>query len=349
MLYVKEGGLLLKNIFKVRILKLNLSLMNIRKGQSMIRKVILVITVILSMSDAVFAQDPEFTQFYANPLYLNPAFAGTARCPRICLNYRNQWPALNKTFITYSASYDQHVDAMSGGIGLLVTNDRAGDGTLNTLNAGVMYSYQLNISREFSLKLALQGTFFQKTVDWSKLTFGDMIDRRRGFVWNTNEVPLNNKKQGVDMSAGLLGYSKRYFFGFAVHHLTQPDEGFLTPSKLPMKFTGHAGAMIPLQKGNDIFLSPSILYQRQQNFQQLNLGLYFIKNQVVAGLWYRNQDAFIVLLGYQQGNFKFGYSYDVTVSKLANATAGSHEVSFQIQFECRPKKKKFRTVSCPSF
>jgi hypothetical protein len=44
-----------------------------------------------------------------------------------------------------------------------------------------------------------------------------------------------------------------------------------------------------------------------------------------------------------------GYSYDVTVSKLTNTTAGSHEISFQLQFECKPKKKKFRTVSCPSF
>ena len=27
------------------------------------------------------AQDPEFSQFYSNPLLLNPAFAGTARGP----------------------------------------------------------------------------------------------------------------------------------------------------------------------------------------------------------------------------------------------------------------------------
>ena len=44
-----------------------------------------------------YAQDPEFTQFYANPLYLNPAFAGTGRCPRIIMNYRNQWPAISGT------------------------------------------------------------------------------------------------------------------------------------------------------------------------------------------------------------------------------------------------------------
>jgi hypothetical protein len=57
----------------------------------------------------------------------------------------------------------------------------------------------------------------------------------------------------------------------------------------------------------------------------------------------------IALIGLQNKNFKFGYSYDVTISKLASNTAGSHELSLQIQFECKPKKKKYRTISCPSF
>ena len=68
----------------------------------------------------VEAQDPEFSQFYANPLYLNPAFAGTARCPRVSLNYRNQWPGISGTFITTSATYDQQVESLYGGLGLMV-------------------------------------------------------------------------------------------------------------------------------------------------------------------------------------------------------------------------------------
>jgi type IX secretion system PorP/SprF family membrane protein len=296
------------------------------------------------------AQDPEFTQFYANPLYLNPAFAGTARCPRICLNYRNQWPGITGTFVTYSASYDQHIDAISGGVGFLFTNDRAGMATINTTNISGIYSYQLNITREFSMKVGLQATYAQKSVDWSKLNFGDMIDPRRGFIYNTNEVPNATSKTNVDFSAGLLGYSRRYFFGAAVHHITEPDEGFLGPSKLPMKYTGHAGAVIPIGgRYSETSISPNVLFQKQQDFQQLNLGIYFSKGPLVGGMWYRNQDSFILLLGFQQDLFKFGYSYDVTVSKLTNATAGSHELSFQMQFECKPKKKKFRTVSCPSF
>lgn len=297
----------------------------------------------------VKAQDPQFTQFYANPLYLNPAFAGTAKCPRFCFNYRNQWPNLSGTYVTYAASYDQHFDALAGGIGAQVYTDNQAKGTLRTTSFSLMYSYQAVINREFSLKFGIQAGGFQKILDRTKLNFGDMIDARRGFVWNTAETVPNQNKVNADFSAGMLGYSKNYFFGFAAHHITQPDEGLLGVSKLPAKFTGHAGAIIPLEKGNESYLSPNILFQSQQRFQQLNLGLYYVKGAFVAGLWYRNQDAVIALVGIQNQFFKFGYSYDVTVSKLSGNTAGSHEISLQVQLQCSPKKKKYRTISCPSF
>ena len=303
----------------------------------------------------VSAQDPEFTQFYANPIYLNPAFAGTNICPRVNLNWRNQWPGVSGTFITYSASFDQHSEAIHGGLGLLVTTDQAAN-SLQTTRVSGMYSYQLKISRKFSIRMGMEATFFQKTLDWSKLTFGDMIDPRRGFVLQTGDQPRGGSTAGLDFSAGFLGFSESFYFGFAAHHLTQPNESLIKEqSKLPMKLTAHAGAMIPLAgaasqyQTEDAMISPNIMYRRQADFQQLNMGLYVKKGPLVGGVWYRNRDAFIVLLGIQSDNLKIGYSYDVTISKLANATAGSHELSFQINFNCRPKKKTFRTISCPSF
>ena len=303
----------------------------------------------------VSAQDPEFTQFYANPIYLNPAFAGTNICPRVNFNWRNQWPGVSGTFITYSASFDQHSEAIHGGLGLLVTTDQAAN-SLQTTRVSGMYSYQLKISRKFSIRMGMEATFFQKTLDWSKLTFGDMIDPRRGFVLQTGDQPRGGSTAGLDFSAGFLGFSESFYFGFAAHHLTQPNESLIKEqSKLPMKLTAHAGAMIPLAgaasqyQTEDAMISPNIIYRRQADFQQLNMGLYVKKGPLVGGVWYRNRDAFIVLLGIQSDNLKIGYSYDVTISKLANATAGSHELSFQINFNCRPKKKTFRTISCPSF
>ena len=144
--------------------------------------------ILITLMPEAKAQDPEFTQFYANPLYLNPAFAGTARCPRLVMNYRNQWPALSGTYVTTSASYDQHVETIQGGLGLLVTNDVAGR-TLNTTTVSGIYSYQQPISRTFSIKAGLQATYFQKSVDWSKLSFGDQIDPRKGFIYESQDVP----------------------------------------------------------------------------------------------------------------------------------------------------------------
>lgn len=320
----------------------------------MIKRFTLILLAVTGFwSNSAFGQDPAFTQFYANPLYLNPAFAGTARCPRVCMNYRNQWPAISGTFVTSSASYDQHIRALSGGIGVLVMNDRAGEGTLNTLNASFIYSYQLNISRSFALKVGLQATYAQKTLDWNKLTFGDQIDSRYGFIYKTLEQQPNLRKSFVDFSAGILGYGERFYFGAAVHHLTQPEQSFFgNNSRLPMKITGHAGAVIKLTRSRfatPSTLSPNILYQRQQAFQQLNVGLYFTRGPIVGGLWYRNRDSFIVLVGFQQSVFRFGYSYDVTISKLTNATAGSHEFSLALVFPCRPPARRFRTIDCPSF
>lgn len=321
--------------------------------------------------DKIVAQDPEFTQFYAAPLYLNPAFAGSARCPRIALNYRNQWPALSKTFITYAASYDQHVDAVGGGLGLLIMNDKAGEGTLNTTNISGIYAYQLNLSRDFSIRLGLQGTWVQKKLDWDKLSFGDMIDPRYGYVYATQETRPDQNKSFADFSAGILAYSSKVYGGVAVNHITQPDEAFIVEgsSELPMKITAHVGAMLPVgdtkvykyaaSRDDGTYISPNLLYQQQASFNQLNVGVYVLKSPIIGGLWYRgnfgkesfiSSESFIALIGVQKGLFKFGYSYDVTVSKLTNnATAGSHEISFGMQFECRPKKKRFRTISCPSF
>ena len=73
-------------------------------------KIFFAVAVAIFMSDTAQAQDPAFSQFYANPLYLNPAFAGSNECPRANLNYRDQWPGIGRTYITTSASFDQHIN-----------------------------------------------------------------------------------------------------------------------------------------------------------------------------------------------------------------------------------------------
>ena len=103
------------------------------------------------------AQDVVFSQFYANPLYMNPAFAGSKICPRISLNYRSQWPSLVSPFTTVSASYDQYIDAMHGGIGAILMSDRQGDhGALTTSMFSIMYAFRFQLAREIWVNAALR-------------------------------------------------------------------------------------------------------------------------------------------------------------------------------------------------
>jgi len=310
------------------------------------------------MSNEACAQDPAFSQFYANPLYLNPAFAGTNECPRVNLNYRDQWPGIGRTYITNSVSYDQHISAIGGGLGILVTQDRAGAGNLNTTFFSLQYSYRLKVNNQFAMKAGFEASYRTIKLDWSELTFGDMIHPRDGFIYGTQEDIDNNptNKGFPDFSAGLLGYSKNLFFGFAAHHLTTPNQGFISESELPTKITAHIGGNIPLSKysNNVTTISPNFLYQKQQDFQQFNYGVYVNRGPMVGGLWARhslkNIDSFILMLGLIQDSFKFGYSYDITLSNLKNSnTLGAHELSFTLFMPCRSKSKSFNTISCPQF
>ena len=302
-----------------------------------------------------FGQDPNFSQFFANKLYLNPAFAGTSKCPKVTMNYRNQWPGIDNSFVTYAASFDQQIDEINGGIGVQIMTDRAGEGVLNTTSAAFMYSYQFKINRKFSIRAGFQASIFQKSIDVSNLRFGDMIDARRGFVYQSQEQIQNDRVFYPDFSFGMIGFSKKLYFGGAVHHLTSPDEGFIDQAILQMRITGHFGAKIPLGiRRADQSWSPNIIFQTQGTATELNAGNYFSKGPVVLGLWYRasiggNRDAIISLIGLETNELKVGYSYDFTISQLNGQTKGAHEISLSYLFPCKVKKVRFETISCPSF
>ena len=322
-----------------------------------INKTVLVfLSCLFSLSS--YSQDPTFTQFYANPIYLNPAFDGSNGCPRFGLNYRNQWPSLSGNYVTYSASYDQYIKNISGGIGVLATHDQQGQGTIQTSMLGLVYSYHLKVTRKFSLMFGAQASYFLKSIDESKLTFGDMIDPKKGFVFTTKDELQNTNANFFDASAGIVGFSEKIFFGVAAHHLNQPEQSLIggdnNSSRLPMRITGHIGTEIEIGKKSrfesNTSIMPNIIYQYQNGFQEINFGTYVKYNNFTAGAWYRNNDAFILVFGINTGTFKLGYSYDLTVSRLNNGTSGgSHEISLGLNLNCRPKGVTFKTLSCPSF
>ena len=311
------------------------------------------------------AQDVGFSQFYANPLYLNPAFSGTAIAPRISLSYRGQWPGLVSAFTTVSASYDQYIEDLHGGIGAIIMSDRVGDhGALSTNMLGVMYAFNFRVSREVNISAGLQLSAMNTRLRWDDyLRFPDQIDAELGFSYATGAQPPDKLSNwAIDFNAGAVAYGKKWYAGIAASHLTQPNVAFYSEDRVPLKLTVHGGGYINVSEeerrqsslglGTPI-ISPNIVYQYQGGQHYFNYGLYLDWMPFIVGVWFRNginnADAFIFQVGVQQDYFKVGYSYDVTVSKLANSTAGAHEVSVGILMPVPEHKKKVRAIRCPSF
>lgn len=326
----------------------------------MLRQIFLFLGILSFFSiSEVKGQDPIFSQFYAAPLQLNPAFAGNTYAPFISINYRNQWSGFNnfKTYTTYAASFSQFVEGLNSGIGLMIQSDNAGDGIYKNTRVSAIYSYKVQVNRDFAIKFGIEGTAVQNRLDWSKLVFPDQIDPTGEINSPSNEVAPNNlTKNYVDLSTGFLAYSKLFYGGVTIKHLNTPDESLLAinsniNSGLPVRLSVHAGAQFPLFADNrgrsTTFIAPNVMYVKQGDFGQVNAGAYFGFGSFFAGGWYRhaftNSDAMIGLVGFQKGVMKFGYSYDFTVSGLtAGTTGGTHEFSFIINLDHnRPRKKDY--------
>ena len=311
------------------------------------------------------AQDPVFSQFYAAPLQLNPAFAGVSTSPRISANYRHQWPNWPNAYRTYAVSFEQPLTAFNSGFGIMALADDAGNGIYRTYGFHGVYSYHLQFSDDYVIKFGVEGGILQTRVDWDKLLFGDQIDPISGPVdpggnpGNTEELrPSNLDIQAVDFGTGLLLHSSQGYLGLSLRHINRPNESLLNIKEnlrvgRPLRFSVHAGWEFDFAGGNNLrypsFISPNILVIRQGDFSQINAGAYLGSDLLFGGLWYRysgGTDAAIALFGLRYGVLRMGYSYDLTLSRLgALRTGGTHEISFAVNFEDSSSARRRRKAS----
>jgi type IX secretion system PorP/SprF family membrane protein len=327
------------------------------------------------------AQIAHYSQFYSTPMTIAPSFAGFTPATRMSLNYRDQWPAIPGTFTTFSLGLDHNFARAKSGLGLLVFRDQAGEGNLGLTEAGLQYSYNLKIGQkrgkknnEWFLRPGIYFKYSQRSIDFEKLTFGDMI-LPDGSTRPTIEIAPTASKGYIDFQASLMGYAGRYWGGFAVDHLLRPDQsltGYV--SKLPIKVALFGGYKLYIKNKQirrvNYNKTPENVtftfhYRTQDNYDQLDFGAYWEKDPFTLGAWFRgipvfdkNSDSFskidaiIVLMGYKIGpNLKIGYSYDMTISNLLSHTGGAHEISLIYEFNKNIDKlgQKHTIIPCPSF
>lgn len=331
------------------------------------RFALLILTI--TLVSGAHAQDPHFTQFYANQLYLAPSFAGSSGGDRITAAYRNQWPELvSGVFVTYSFSYDHYFENFNSGVGVMIMKDVAGTGDLGITNAGIQYSYDITINKEFHLRPGVHFNYTQQGLDFSKLTWNDELSNPSG---GTIEQEPANAKPDVDFSASLLGYTERFWVGFAVDHLLRPNYGLYNNEvRWPIKYSLFGGYQVVkksrLQNPVDETVSLAFYFRHQDIYTQLDLGLYWYKAPLMLGIWYRGipfrgvgdnseyssdprGDALAFLVGYKMDQVRVGYSYDFTISNLVSSTGGAHEVVLTYMFKTTRKKRKNRMIPCPEF
>lgn len=309
--------------------------------------------------NSVTAQDAEFSQFYSNTAYLNPAFVGNRYCPKMTTSYRNQWSAIAGNYSTAMAIYEQNTELLKGGFGFILFNDESGSNLLSTNSISALYSNQQRLTEKLYVRAGLQATYTQKRLNWDGLTFPDMIDPQLGFIFQTQQPIVNGMAKYMDFSTGIVLYNDKSFLGFSAHHLNRPNESLsFGESYLPTKYTVHLSTTLPLSNiyNNESTVSPSLMYRQQGDFKQLNAGLNVNKDNLLFGLWYRGwlgedyRDALIPTLGIKMDNLSFIYSYDFNIAELISYGANTHEISLIVNLDCNGKRNdKIRPIPCYAF
>jgi type IX secretion system PorP/SprF family membrane protein len=317
----------------------------------------------------VHGQDAQLSQFYASPLVQNPAFAGTANRPRAFFQFRSQWAGTGQPIKTSVASGDLYIKEAKSGLGLVFARNTALNGVYQGTEARLAYSFMQKLSKRWSASYGLQLGLDQRNLGYSRLTFGDQIDTTGRFSPSIDPSASDRNFVVPEVGGGLLLYDQSNYLSVSARHLNNPKlSSDFGSSRLPVWIAvtgGHVWNLGDGRNSRDYYppeFTLAFLYKRQGPFQQLDLGGYYTLQPLVVGLWYRgipvlptvegvfNHDALTPLLGIHQDNLTIGYTYDINLSGLVQAYAGSHELSLSYTFEqAAPRRKRARALPCPSF
>jgi type IX secretion system PorP/SprF family membrane protein len=322
----------------------------------MVRKILSFLTFIV-LSIVGYSQDASFSQINNNKLYLNPAFANSRVCPELTMTYRNQWPSIGSQYVTSMVSYEQSVFGKNNGVGLMLMNDRSGNGIYSLNSVNVYFSNQQKINKNLNVKFGLEMGYRQNFIDSDKLFFEDSFNGQ-SFTNMTNEPLMNGLRvHYFDIGGGMLLFSKKGYAGFSVNHLNEPNQSLVYgESFLPKKFGLHGGLNVVFKKTtfgqSDIIYMPSFALSHQGEATELTLNNNVKKGNFLVGAGFRlvegysYRDALIVNFGVDTGELVFFYGYDLTVSPFGPSTGGAHEITTIIKVQNRQQRNKITVPSC---
>jgi type IX secretion system PorP/SprF family membrane protein len=339
----------------------------------MFKKTIILIFAVLFFAGKIFAQDLHFSQFFNSPLTTNPANTGFIPDAdyRLGGHFRNQYSnIMSSPYKTISAFADFQVmrnQLENGWLGLggVVLSDVAGAGSLRSTKVYGSLAYHQMLGNSSLLSAGFNLGWANKRIDQTNLKYPDQFDGK--FFDNrlpTSVVLADNNISYFDMQVG-MNYA--YFpqenvyinAGYSVHHVNKPKESFFNDNSsagiIPMRHIGFVNAI--LKVAPDVIINPNVYYTNQANSSELvggvnaniNLGQSGGEKQLIAGLYYRYQDAFVPMIGFQLKNIRFTFSYDATTSSLKNFNNFQGASEFNIIKNGFYPENADRQSLCPTF
>ncbi len=337
---------------------------------------LVLITTCLVWASVLKAQDPQFSQFNANPLFLNPALTGFFDGDyRLIANYRSQWGSFTNTYRTAAASAE--ISMFKGrlkddnfAIGMHFYNDAAGTAAFGTNQLTLSFGYRKQLGRKVkhTLGIGAQFNMIGQSIDTEELIFDNQYN---GIEVDPDLLSGESVASGSglkpDASVGLLyqimpnKYANVYF-GAAYSHILQPTISLISNAtyRLEPKYTFHAGGSF--QANRTIYFLPSVMYAQQGTARQINAGTYlkFIMEYrddgdvaFAIGAWGRisniTPDAVIIGARLEFIRFILGLSYDVNISNLntVSNSRGAYELSLVYSGVFTSVGKRRLSIPCP--
>ncbi|MCB0690755.1 MAG: PorP/SprF family type IX secretion system membrane protein [Saprospiraceae bacterium] len=257
--------------------------------------------VFLGLSMTIGAQDPHFSQFFASPSTLNPAYVGTfSGSYRISSIYREQWrSALEDPLTTFIAAGDvkfplgevRNTNPDIVGAGIMFFSDQVSTFDLNTTQIALTGSYHKSLDNKSKkyLSLGFQGGILRRSINYEDLTFQDQWNAINDYSFPTNEyLPQNNFAIG-DFAVGINYFSQpskrsSFMLGAGLFHVASPNISFykydqssnvdfIKESAYNKKWTAYASYSI---QTSEIFrIDPRVLLLSQGQHTEIDLGTNF--------------------------------------------------------------------------
>lgn len=332
-------------------------------------RLLVIITLLLSIWTGARAQDPTFTQLFAFPLELNPALTGAYEGSfRLSAIYRDQWGGLvENPWQSYGISGDlrfnltnrANTDYIGAGVEFLA--DRVALFDFNTLGiklSGAFHKH-LNANNKQYLSGGFNVGLIQRNVNFDALEFNDQFNGLDGYTNSTQEdLPINNYAF-FDIGLG-LNYAispnddLRLSMGGALQHINNPSASFSarTPEieepdevQLYMRWLGYVSANIVLNNSVDIIPRVAVSGQKTSMFANVGANVRFDLNkyetsalQLGLGLQLAQDLGSItpasgyLFAGLELGSVLLGFSYDMNLDDLQNERDGQGIFEFSITY-----------------